>query len=168
MTTTETLTQKLNRESAHADRLAAQCDDPAGRRAWIQRRISAGLPVRPDAAPLETVVARVDGHIPIYLREYAKTMQQAADRIAELEARSVTFQAERNDDGLLYLRQNWVDGEGGDVSFSLNCGAGTGAPLMDLTVTVGDVRVTEVVNIVDGLTAWVDRLAAEARQGEAS
>ncbi len=78
----------------------------------------------------------------------------------------VTFQASR-ETGLMYLRQEWVSGGDSQVDFDLTCGAGLGAPLMSLRVTVDGQSITETVNIVDGLTVWVDRLADELRAGTA-
>jgi hypothetical protein len=75
----------------------------------------------------------------------------------------VTFEAER-EAGLMYLRQEWVSGEGDGVEFDLTCGAGLGAPLMSLRVTVDGQSVTETVNIIAGLTAWVTRIADEIRE----
>jgi hypothetical protein len=74
----------------------------------------------------------------------------------------VTFQAKRVENtGAMFLCQSWIEGEGDGVKFDLVCGAGLGSPLLRLTVTKGDQRVAELVDIRDGLTAWVNRLVAE-------
>jgi hypothetical protein len=80
----------------------------------------------------------------------------------------VTFQAKRVENtGAMFLCQSWIEGEGDGVKFDLVCGAGLGSPLLRLTVTKGDKRVAELVDIRDGLTAWVNRLVAEMEPAEA-
>jgi len=74
----------------------------------------------------------------------------------------VTFQAKRVETGeAMFLCQSWIEGGNDNVKFDLVCGAGLGSPLLRLTVTVGDKRATELIDIRDGLTEWVDRLATE-------
>lgn len=79
---------------------------------------------------------------------------------------TVSFEAEKND-GLLFLRQEWISGTGEGVKFNLDCGAGLGSPSMCLTVEAHGKRVTEIVDIREGLTAWVNRLVDELSQEEA-
>lgn len=74
----------------------------------------------------------------------------------------VTFQAERKGVGeAMFLAQSWIEGKGGGVEFDLVCGAGVGSPLLRLTVRVGDKQAIELIDIRDGLTEWVNRLASE-------
>lgn len=63
--------------------------------------------------------------------------------------------------GPMHLWQGWVTGGDDEVEFELGCGAGLGSPIMHLRVTnkATGAEVQEHVNITDGLTAWVTRLA---------
>lgn len=73
----------------HMEALAEQCERPEdtrrGGRAWLSvrrnvRREQGEVP--PTLASVERFyVPRVDGHVPIYLREYAATMRKAAEQI---------------------------------------------------------------------------------------
>lgn len=81
----------------------------------------------------------------------------------EPEERSVTFNTVLKPGGTLSLALEWMSGgsEDGTIGFDLVCGAGLGSPFLTLTVKVGDLRITETADIREGLTAWVERLAAE-------
>lgn len=74
----------------------------------------------------------------------------------------LTLMAERHDESkLLPLRMAWIDGGNDDVEFSMECGAGLGSPVLCVTVETRGVRVTEVIDIRDGLKAWVNRIVDE-------
>lgn len=76
--------------------------------------------------------------------------------------RSVTFDAKKSSGGLV-LMQQWISGQDDDgaLKFDLVCGAGVGNQFMRLTVEKGGKRITEVVDIRDGLQQWVQRIERE-------
>lgn len=59
-------------------------------------------------------------------------------------------------DGLHGLCQMWIEGSGGDINFALKAGAGLGNPDLVLNVTVGDRKVTEIIDVRAMVQAWVD------------
>lgn len=79
--------------------------------------------------------------------------------------RTVSFDAVVDENGHagFWLKQGWIEGGNDEVKFDLSCGAGLGLPLMRLVVEVDGRMIVEQVDIVEGLTAWVDRLVDEIR-----
>lgn len=77
--------------------------------------------------------------------------------------REVKFEAVVDESKYHSLMQSWISGEGNgsDVTFDLTCGAGLGNASMRLTVKKGGESITEVVDIRQGLTAWISRLVEE-------
>lgn len=63
----------------------------------------------------------------------------------------------------MFLCMEWIKGtdEDAGIEFDLVTGAGLGSPLMRLTVTRGDQRRVELIDIRKGLTAWVNRIVSE-------